>query len=336
MSSTVKFLFISVFLLGGCTAGKNDGSAGKLKVGLVFDIGGRGDKSFNDSAYRGLEKAKADFDIYTEYVEPGSGADRESALRMFASRGFDLVFGIGILFTDDITRIANDFPDVDFVCIDYNISEGLNVPDNLAAINYSEQEGSFLVGSIAGLMTKTGTVGFIGGMDIPLIHKFETGFVQGVKEVNPGCRVLVAYAGVTGEAFKNPAKGKELALSQYHSGADIIYHASGSTGLGVFEAAREKDMLAIGVDSDQYHEAPGNILTSMIKRVDVSVYHIIRNKMTGQFEGGIKQLGLKDNGVGYIYDENNRFLISPDIISRVEELKRKIIDGEIEIQLEEK
>lgn len=327
----VVFLAILLGMVGmvGCAKKKEEVEA-TLKVGLVFDVGGRGDKSFNDSAYRGLEKAKKDLGIYYEYIEPGEGSDRESGLRMLANQKFDLIFGIGFMFSDDITHIAREFPKTKFACVDYTVQPGREIPPNLAALKFKEEEGSYLVGAIAGLLTKTNKLGFVGGMDIPLIHKFESGYKAGVRRANPKATILVGYAGVTGEAFKNPAKGKEIALSQYGQGVDVIYHASGSTGLGVFEAAREKNALAIGVDSDQYHEAPGHILTSMIKRVDNSVYNTIKDTIAGQFKGGVHVFGLEEDGVGYVYDENNKDLIPDEIIKKVEELKAQIIAGEIE------
>ena len=330
-----RLLILMVILLGmmvmvGCAKEKEKVEA-TLRVGLVFDVGGRGDKSFNDSAFRGLKRAKEELGIYYEYIEPGEGSDRESGLRMLANQRFDLIFGIGFMFSDDITHIAREFPETKFGCVDYTVQPGREIPLNLAALKFREEEGSYLVGALAGLLTKTNKLGFVGGMDIPLIHKFESGYKAGVRRANPKATILVGYAGVTGEAFKNPAKGKEIALSQYGQGVDVIYHASGSTGLGVFEAAREKNALAIGVDSDQYHEAPGYILTSMIKRVDNSVYNTIKDTIAGRFKGGVHVFGLKEDGVGYVYDENNRDLIPDEIRKKVEELKAKIIAGEIEV-----
>jgi len=304
-------------------------AAAPLKVGLVFDVGGRGDKSFNDSAYRGLERAKKELGVSFEYIEPGEGADRESALRLLASGDAQLIFGTGFLFTDDINGIAKDFPQKKFACVDYSISPGVTIPPNVLALKFREEEGSFLVGALAALKSKTGKIGFVGGMKIPLIKKFEAGYVAGAKYVRPDAEVFIAYAGVTANAFKNPSKGKELALSQYSKGADIIFHASGSTGLGVFEAAREMNKLAIGVDSDQYAEAPGHILTSMVKDVDVAVYETIKSVLNGTFKGGVRTLGLAEGGISYVYDNNNRELIGEDIHRKVEELREKIISGEI-------
>jgi basic membrane protein A len=204
-------------------------------------------------------------------------------------------------------------------------------PSNLAALKFREEEGSFLVGALAALVSKTKRVGFVGGMDIPLIHKFEAGYKAGVKQVCPNCTVVAQYAGATPEAFANPSKGKELGLSQYSNGVDIIFHASGSTGLGVFEAARQTNRLAIGVDADQYDEAPGYILTSMIKGVDAAVYDAVKRVRDGSFKGGVYSFGLAEGGVGYVYDENNRALIPDSVRQRVEQLKSEITAGRIKV-----
>jgi basic membrane protein A len=310
------------------TAGNGAPGSG-IKVGLVFDIGGRGDKSFNDAAYAGLERAKSELGITFSTVESGEGADREAGLRQMVADGNPLVFGVGFLFTDDIKALAEEFPDTKFGCVDYTLTEGQAIPANLVALKFKEEEGSFLVGALAGLITKTGKVGFVGGMQIPLIKKFEAGFVAGVKAVNPNADVNIKYAGTTGSAFKDPTKGKELALSMYNSGADIIYHASGSTGGGVFEAAREKNKLAIGVDSDQNDEAPGFILTSMVKRVDTAVFDTIKEVQEGRWTGGVKQFGLKEGGVTWVYDDRNKALIPDHVKSAVDSLQAEIIAGRI-------
>jgi basic membrane protein A len=303
------------------------------EVGLVFDVGGRGDKSFNDAAYLGLQMAKDSLGVDFQYIEPSGGSDRESALRQLASqKSIGLIFGVGFIFTDDITNVAKDFPDKKFACIDYSYDPNKPLPPNLIPIEFREEEGSFLVGALAGLTTKTNTVGFVGGMESPLIRKFQAGYEAGVKYVNPEAKVLIAYAGVTGDAFKNPSKGKELALSQYSQGADIIYHASGVTGLGVFEAARETKKYAIGVDMDQWNEAPGYVLTSMIKKGNVAVYDIIREWKHKKFDGGrAKVFGLSDDGVDFVYDQNNKPLISQNIYDKVQSLKQQIISGQIKV-----
>jgi basic membrane protein A len=201
-------------------------------------------------------------------------------------------------------------------------------------LKFREEQGSFLVGAIAALVGNSKKVGFVGGMDIPLIHKFEAGYRAGVLHVCPDCRVIAQYAGATPEAFRNPSKGKELALSQYQSGVNVIFQAAGSTGLGVFEAARQTNKLAIGVDADQYDEAPGHILTSMVKGVDAAVFDVIRRVKTGEFKGGLYSYGLNENGVGYVYDEHNRSLIPDSVHERVEQIRRDIIAGRIKVPTE--
>ena len=311
---------------------KNETPTNQLKVGLVFDVGGRGDKSFNDAAFKGLERAKRDFGIDFEVIDPGEGSDRESALRKLASRkDIGLIFGVGFIFTEDITKIAMDFPDKKFGCIDYTINPQKEIPSNLMALEFKEEEGSFLVGTLAALTTKTNKIGFVGGMESALIKKFETGFTSGVRYINPEIKVSVGYVSVTGDGFKNPGKAKEIALSQFSSGADIIYHASGLSGLGVFEAARDHKKYAIGVDLDQYEEAPGFILTSMTKQVDEVIYQTIKEYKEGKFTGGIKSLGLKEKGVDYVYNEKNKELISDEVRKKVEEIREKIINGEIKV-----
>ena len=299
----------------------------------MFDVGGRGDKSFNDAAYRGLERAKQELGVEFQTLETGEGADREAQMRQLAARGSKLVFGVGFLFSDDIRQLAQEFPDVKFACVDYTVKEGETLPPNLAALEFREEEGSFLVGALAALTSKTGKVGFVGGMEIPLIKKFEAGYRAGVKAARPSTEVLVKYAGSTGSAFKDPAKGKELALAEYHQGADVIFHASGSTGLGVFEAAREMNRLAIGVDSDQYDEAPGFILSSMVKRVENAVFDTIRDAQSGAWKGGIQVFGLKENGVDWVYDERNRALVPAPVKATLDSLRAEIVAGRITVPI---
>jgi basic membrane protein A len=309
---------------------KKDGP--EVRVGLVFDIGGLGDKSFNDAAYRGLERAAAELNVRSRYVEPADGSDRESALRQLAAEGYDLVIGVGFIFTDDMRALATRFPDVKFACVDYAVVPGAPPPPaNLVALRFREEEGAFLVGALAGLVSETKKVGFVGGMQIPLIEKFEKGYAAGVREVCPTCKVYVAYAGSEPSAFADPVRGKELALAQYGQGADIIFHASGKTGAGVFAAARERGKLVIGVDSDQRGEAPGFVLTSMVKGVDVAVLETIRAVAAGTFQGGIRELGLEERALDYIDDEHNAKWITEDVRARVEELRRRVIAKEIAV-----
>ncbi len=305
------------------------------KIGLVFDVGGLGDKSFNDAAHRGLMKAKDELGVQVNYIEPGDGSDRESALRQRAAKGDDLVIGVGFIFSDDITNLAKEFPKVKFACIDYNLPQGMDKPpDNLVGLRFREHEGSFLVGAIAGRVTKTKKLGFVGGMKIPLIRKFEAGYEAGVKQVCPDCKIFSAYAGTEPKAFADPTKGKELALAQYGRGADVIYHASGKTGDGVFDAAKEQQKMAIGVDSDQFHVAPCCVLTSMLKKVDVAVYDTIKQVSEKKFEAGVKEFGLSDDGVGFVYDDNNKDRIPKEVVDEVNGLGKKIIDGSIKVPVE--
>jgi basic membrane protein A len=307
-----------------------------VELGVVFDMGGRGDKSFNDGAYLGAERAQRELGAHVRFIEPGDGSDREAGLRLLAAEKMDLVVGVGFIFSDDLTQLAKEYPNTHFAGVDYAVGADaagnpIPPPANLAALKFREEEGSFLVGALAALVSKTKKVGFVGGMNFPLIHKFEAGYRAGVAHVCPRCTIISQYAGVTPEAFRNPGRGKELALSQYQQGVDVIYHAAGSTGLGVFEAARQTGKLAIGVDADQYQEAPGYILTSMVKGVDVAVFEATRWVKDGRFKGGVYQLGLKEGGVGYVYDEHNRALIPDAVHERVEQLKREIIDGRIKV-----
>jgi basic membrane protein A and related proteins len=310
-----------------------------VRAGVVFDVGGRGDKSFNDGAYNGAKRATDSLGVGVRMIEPGEGTDREGGLRLLAAEGMNIVIGVGFIFTDDLARLAAEYPDTRFAGVDYALSTDsagnvIPPPPNVAALKFREEEGSFLVGALAALVGGSKKVGFVGGMDIPLINKFEAGYRAGVKHVCGDCEVIAQYAGVTPEAFANPTKGKELALTQYRAGVKVIFQAAGSTGLGVFEAARQTNSYAIGVDADQYHEAPGFILTSMVKGVDAAVYNVIGRVHTGTFKGGVYSFGLKEGGVGYVYDENNKSLIPDAVHARIEQLKQQIIAGEIKVPTE--
>jgi basic membrane protein A len=307
------------------------GPLARFRIGLVFDVGGRGDKSFNDAAWEGISRAARELGVTTEILEPSGAEDREAAMRLFAARGFDLVIGVGFIFSTDINVVAAAFPAVRFACIDYSPRPDGVIPPNVAALVFREEEGSFLVGAVAGLLTKTRHVGFVGGMDIPLIHKFEAGYRAGAREVCPDCAVHVAYAGTTPEAFRDPVKGKALAISQISAGADVLYHASGTTGHGVFEAARDMGAKGIGVDADQYDEMPGTVVTSMIKRGDVAVFDTIAAVTRGAFKGGMHTFGLAEGGVGYVGDGPHGAGVPPEVRARVAELAARIVRGEIKI-----
>ncbi len=338
MKHLLPVLVFFLFIVAGCSGqnakktGKADSVARPLQIGLVFDVGGRGDKSFNDSAYNGLELAKSKHGINFIYVEPqGEGADRESALRQMASDpDVGLIIGVGLLFSDDITRIAAEFPDKKFVCIDYISQPKVTIPANLQGIVFEEKKGSFLAGALAGLVTKTKTVGFIGGMESSVIKKFETGFVKGVHSINPDIRVISGYIGMTGSAFANPAKGRELALGQYSRGADIIYQAAGASGLGVIEAARESKAFVICTDRDQEPDAPGFVLSSMTKAVDRAVLKTVENVLDGTFKGGgVSVFGLADRYTDYVYNDKNAALIGNNNHAQLEDIRNKLISGKI-------
>ncbi len=307
------------------------GPLARYRIGLVFDVGGRGDKSFNDAAWEGISRAARELGVTTEILEPSGAEDREAAMRLFAARGFDLVIGVGFIFSTDVNVVATAFPRTHFACIDYAPRPDGSMPPNVAGLVFREEEGSFLVGAVAGLTSKTRHVGFIGGMDIPLIHKFEAGYRAGVLEVCPTCVVHAAYAGTTPDAFRDPVKGKALAVSQISAGADVLYHASGTTGHGVFEAARDMAVSAIGVDSDQHDEMPGTVVTSMIKRGDVAVFDTIVAVTKGEFKGGLHAFGLAEHGVGYVSEGPHAGAISADVKVKVAALEARIVKGEIKV-----
>ena len=241
------------------------------------------------------------------------------------------MIGVGFIFTTDINVVAADFPKTKFACVDYAPSpKGIEAP-NVLGLAFREEEGSFLVGAVAGLMTKTKHLGFVGGMDIPLIHRFEGGFRTGIKHVCPACVLHVAYAGTTPEAFRDPAKGKAVAVSQITAGADIIYHASGTTGHGVFEAAKDMGVKAIGVDSDQHDEMPGTVITSMIKRVDVAVFDTIREVGSRQFRPGMRTFGVAEQGVDYIHKGPHGAQIPAAVKERVERVRAQLAAGTIKV-----
>jgi len=305
---------------GGDDAAASDSGDDSFKASIVTDTAGLGDQSFNDSANRGLQQAGDELGIETQVYETSQPSDYEPSLARAPSQGSDLTFAIGFLMTDALTNVSAQNADAKYAIIDSVVDA-----PNVASLNFKEEEGSFLVGAVAGLMTESNKVGFIGGLEVPLIKKFETGFKAGVMSVNPDAEVLVNYAGT----FEDPGKGKEVALSQYAAGADVIYHASGGTGLGLFQAAQEKGpgFWAIGVDSDQYELAPENTLTSMMKRVDVAVYETIKDTMEGNFKSGLDIFGLKEDGVGLspTTDKNT----PQEVIDQANALGEKIIAGEI-------
>ncbi|MGB7209746.1 MAG: BMP family ABC transporter substrate-binding protein [Pyrinomonadaceae bacterium] len=313
----------------------------KTRVGIVFDIGGKNDRSFNAAAWEGVKRAEKDLNICLYDVEPGNPTSIEPAMRAFAERNFDLIVGIGFAQGPIMQKVAVDYPAIKFAIVDGVIFEadGKTPKQNVASLVFREHEGSFLVGMIAAAKSKTGVLGFVGGMDIPLIHKFETGYEEGARYQNPNIKVLDNYVGVTDSAWNNPGKGKELALNQIEKGADVIFTAAGNSGLGAFDAAEqygknvqgEANKFVIGVDSNQNGVKPGFVLTSMVKRVDNAVYDVVKEVTGGKFEGGFHVFGLDKDGVAYAMDEHNKALIPADVIQKVEEARRMIGSGEIKV-----
>lgn len=339
---------LALVVVTTCLLGLVSFAQAELRVGMVFDIGGKGDQSFNDSAFRGIEWAAKNFDISHIEIEPGADADRETGLRMIASQGFDLVIGVGFLFEDAIKAVSEEFPDTKFGIVDGYVPDKPNV----VSLRFREHDGSFLVGIIAAMKAQADgkdTVGFVGGMDIPLIHKFEAGYREGVKYAYPDCKFLSDYAGSAPSAFADPVKGKELALAQIDKGAYVIYHASGLTGAGVYEACKERKVFVIGVDSNQNHlghiaDTGENFgLTSMLKQVDVSVYLTIKDLTEGKFQAGVREFGLADSveidgvtyrGVYFAMDDYNKDLVAQAMLDKVAEAEKKIIAGEIVVPTE--
>jgi basic membrane protein A len=327
---------IAFSLLCGCRSANSAAADDKSKVhvGIVFDIGGKDDRSFNAAAYQGVKRAARELPIVLRDVEPGDVTSIEPAIRAFAERGYDLVIGVGFSQTPEIEAVAKDYPMLNFAIVD-----GVSQLPNVASLIFKEHEGSYLVGMIAALTSKSATLGFIGGMDIPLIHKFEVGFEEGAKAVNPNIKIVPNYIGVTDAAWNDPVKGKELARTQIEKGADVIFTAAGNSGLGAFDAVEQygKDSrghaqrFVIGVDSDQNWVKPGFVLTSMVKRVDNAVFQIVKDRVENRHVGGIHVYGLDNEGIGYAMDEYNKDLIPQTTIETVEATKRRIIDGQIKV-----
>ena len=298
----------------------------KVHVGIVFDTGGKDDRSFNAAAWEGVRRASKDFSIVLRDVEPGDPTSVEPAIRAFAEESYDLIIGVGFEQMPVIERVAKDYPNLNFVVID-----GLIKLPNVSSLVFKEHQGSYLVGMIAARKTQSNTVGFIGGMDIPLIHRFETGYREGAQSINPRIQVISNYVGVTADAWNNPGKGKELAVAQISKGADVIFTAAGNSGLGAFDAAEQYGKFVIGVDSNQNWVKPGFVLTSMVKRVDNAVYQTVKEKVEGKFQPGVHVYGLENEGVGYAMDQFNASLVPAEVLREVEEAKRKIIGGQIQV-----
>lgn len=334
----ISLLLIAVVALAslvftGCTDTSASQDSSKIRVGIVFDIGGKDDRSFNAAAWQGVQRAAKDLPIVLRDIEPGTPNAIEPAMRAFAERNFDLIIGVGFAQAPIMEHVAKDYPNIQFAIID-----GVSKLPNVASLIFKEHEGSYLVGILAAKASRTGTIGFLGGMDIGLIHRFAKGYEEGAQSVNPNIRVIANYVGVTDSAWNNPGKGKELSLAQIGKGADVIFTAAGNSGLGAFDAVEQQGKqngrathFVIGVDSNQNMVKPGFVLTSMVKRVDNVVYDIVKDVVNRQFRPGLHVFGLDKDGVGYAMDDNNKDLVSPDALEAAEAAKKKIIDGEIKV-----
>ncbi|MFW5697591.1 MAG: BMP family lipoprotein [Fimbriimonadaceae bacterium] len=313
---------ISLSLFGcGDTQGAN-GEDAEAVVGVVLDSGGLGDQSFNDSAWAGAQRAEDELGVSVVNVSSNSESDYVSNLSGFADRGFDLVVAVGINQKTALDRVATDYPDTNFALIDNTVEH-----DNVRSILFSEEEGSFLVGYLAGLMTETDAIGFVGGQEIALIKKFEYGYYAGAKMANPNVEILPAkYVG----SWDDVGQAKEAANQLFRSGADIVYHAAGRAGLGVISAAKENDKYAIGVDSDQDHVEEGYVLTSMVKRVDEAVFQTIQDVVNNEFSGGTVIYDLEADGVGLSELRFTREAIGEERLEQVQQVRERIASGEIE------
>ena len=308
-------------LLAGSTALTLTAAAALADPALIYDLGGKFDKSFNEAAYNGAKRWVDETGGAYKELEMQSEAQREQALRRLAETGANPIVMTGFAFGDVLNKVAPDYPDTKFSIIDMVVDQ-----PNVQSVVFTEEQGSYLAGMMAGMASQSGTVGFIGGMDIPLIHKFECGYAQGFKAVKPDGKVLINYTGTTPAAWNDPVKGGELAKAQISQGADVIYAAAGGTGIGVLQATVDGGKMAIGVDSNQNHLHPGAMLTSMVKRVDNAVYDAFTAGT--DLVPGVKVMDLKAEGVGVAMDDNNKDLVTPEMTAAVEDATAKIASGE--------
>ena len=317
------FLAASAALFAlGCAAA----AAADVKPGLVYDLGGKFDKSFNEGVYNGAVKFRNDTGIDFRELEIQNDSQRVQALRNFARRGHDPILAVGFQYASSLDKVAAEFPETRFAIIDTVIDR-----PNVQSIVFKEHEGSFIVGVLAAMAAEGGKVGFVGGMDVPLIRRFACGYVLGARHAKPEVEVFQNMTGTTGAAWNDPVKGGELAKSQFDRGAEVVYHAAGSTGLGVLQAAADAGRLGIGVDSNQNHLHPGHVLTSMLKRVDVAAYDVFDSARRGTWKPGVRVLGLKEEGVGWSLDEYNEALVTPAMKAAADEAAKGIIAGDIEV-----
>ncbi len=313
-------------IIAGAVAAFGAATAALADPAIIYDLGGKFDKSFNEAAFNGATKWAEETGGSFDDFEMQNEAQREQALRRFAARGSNPIVVTGFAFGDALASVAAEFPDTNFAIIDMVVDQ-----PNVRSVVFNEHEGSYLVGMMAAMASKSGTVGFVGGMDIPLISKFACGYVQGAKAANADVNVLQNMTGSDPSAWNDPVKGGEITKAQVDQGADVVYHAAGGTGRGVLQAAADAGILGIGVDSNQNHLFPGSVLTSMLKRVDVAVYNAFTDGTSDNFETGFNILGLKEGGVGYALDENNESLVSAEMLDAVNAAAEKIKSGELAV-----
>lgn len=295
-----------------------------LNPAVIYDLGGKFDKSFNQAAHMGAEEFSQETGIKYRDFEPTNATQYEQALRRFASKGSDLIVVVGFSFAAALEKVAPEFPDTKFVIIDMVVTQ-----PNVQSVMFKEHEGSFLVGMLAAIKTKTGKIGFVGGMDVPLIRRFALGYKEGAHYVNKDVTIFEDMTGTTPAAWGDPLKAGELARSQFDRGADVVFTAAGGSGMGVLQAAADARKFSIGVDSNQNYIHPGSVLTSMVKRVDRAVLETMRDARDGSWEPGLKVMGLADGGVDYALDKYNESLITKDMRARVDQAKADIIAGRI-------
>jgi basic membrane protein A len=320
----MKLKQLSMTMAALCIAAS--ASAADPKLAIVYDAGGKFDKSFNQSAYEGAERFKKETNIPFLEAQASSDTQAEQMLRSFARKKLDLVAAIGFSQTQAVQKVAKEFPNVHFVLID-SIATGPNV----SSVLFREEEGSYLVGVAAALASKSNKVGFIGGMDIPLIRTFSCGYAQGAKATNPKIETLSNMVGTTSAAWNNPAKGGELARAQFDRGVDVVFAVAGGSGMGTLQTAKEKGKLAIGVDSNQNYLHPGTMLTSMVKHVDQAIYDSFMCMKKGTWKPGVTYKGLKEGGVDWVVDKDNRAIVTPAMEKKVNEAKANIITGKIKV-----
>ncbi|WP_413697774.1 BMP family lipoprotein [Pseudovibrio sp. SPO723] len=297
-----------------------------IKPAVVYDFGGRNDRSFNEAAFNGAQEFKERTGINYRDFEIQNPSQREQALRNFARRGMDPIITIGFAQAAALEKVAKEFPDTRFAIVDSVV----DLP-NVRSIVFREEQGSYLVGMLAAMASETDTISFVGGMDIPLIRKFSCGYKQGAKAVNPDIEIIENMTGTTGAAWTDPVKGGELARSQFARDSDVVFHAAGATGMGVLQAAADEGKLGIGVDSNQNHLHPGQILTSMVKAVDVAVDATLTDAQEGNWSTGVQVMGLAENGVSWALDDNNADLINDEMKAAVEAAKQDIVSGKVEV-----